>query len=93
MTHIPIVSYTFKNKYILQIADTSLVLACKPKYSKKQRFLSPEVNIQIKNGHRVFSRLVLCLKCMKLDCQVLHGHFGSVHLLQVSENGDKKGCF
>ena len=30
---------------------------------------------------------------MELTCQVLHGHFGPVYLLQVSRNDDEKRCF
>ena len=40
--------------------------------------------------HGVLSRLVPHLKYMKLACQVLHGHFEPVYLLQVSKNNDEK---
>ena len=56
-------------------------------------FYLPEVNIQVQNGHGVLSRLVPCLKCMELACQVLNGHFGPVYLLQVSKNDDEERCF
>ena len=56
-------------------------------------FTIPEVNVQVQNYHEVHSRLLLCLsKCMKLGCQILHGHFEPVYLLQVSKN-DEKCCF
>ena len=56
-------------------------------------FFLHEVNIQVQNRHGVLRRLVPRLKCMKLACQVLHGHFGPVFLLQVSKNNEQKRCF
>ena len=40
------------------------------------------LNILVQNVYRVFSRLVSCLKSIELVCQVLHGHFEPVYLLQ-----------
>ena len=33
-----------------------------------------------------------CIKCMKLACWVLHGHFGTVDLLQLSKHCNEKHC-
>ena len=41
----------------------------------------------------MLSRLVPSLKCMKLACQVLHGHFEPVYLPQVDKNDGEKRCF
>ena len=38
-------------------------------------------------------QLVPSLIFMEPTCQVLHGHFGPVYLLQVSRNDDEKRCF
>ena len=48
--------------------------------------------MQVQNGHGVLSRLDPCLKCMKLACQVLNGHFGPVYLLQIRKNEDEERC-
>ena len=47
-----------------------------PNYSKKHHFYLSEVEIRVQNGQGVVNRLVPCLKCMELACQVLHGYFG-----------------
>jgi hypothetical protein len=39
------------------------------------------------------SRLVPCLKWIKLSCQALLGHFGPLYLLQVSKKDDEECCF
>ena len=59
----------------------------------RHHFYLPEVNIQVQNGHEVISRLVVCLKCMEVACQVLQSHFEPVHLLQVSKNDDEEFVF
>ena len=57
------------------------------------RFYLPELNIQVQNGQGVVRRLFSCLKCMELACQVLHGYFKPVYLLQVNKNDDEEHCF
>ena len=41
----------------------------------------------------VLSRLVLCLKCIEVALQVLHGHFGPVYLFQISKIDHETDCF
>ena len=52
----------------------------KPNYFNKQHFSS----IFYHHFYLIeLIRPILCLKYMELACQVLHGHFGPVYLLQV----------
>ena len=48
---------------------------------RKSRKKNPKL---INVGPRVYA---------KLACQVLHGHFGPVYLLQVIKNDDEEHCF
>ena len=56
-------------------------------------YFLPKVIIQVQNDNGVLNRLDLCLKCMELAYQILHGHFEFVELLQVSKNDDEERCF
>ena len=53
----------------------------------------PEVKIQVQNEHGVLSRLVLCLKCMKLAAKYSLSILDLYIYFRYSKNDDEKRCF
>ena len=80
----------------IQVIYTSsrfLNKSVKPNYFSSSSFLLTWSRYTSPKWSWSLSRLVPCLKGIKLGCQVLLGHFGPVNLLQVSKNDDVECCF
>ena len=88
---------TYYKSDLLQIADISLVLACKPKYSKKQRFSSSFLLTWSKYTDQKWppstQQAIFLSQMYEIRLSRTPWPFWSLYLLQLSKNGDEKACF